>query len=104
PWMKTLAANIHNFDDSFLGIVNLGRKAIDQHGIYWPAMLIVAAAAAAQYYQSKQLMPQPEDARGLRQILREAGQGKQADQAEVNAAVGRGTLFLIPGMVFIFGL
>jgi YidC/Oxa1 family membrane protein insertase len=104
PWMKSLAADIHNFDDSLLGFVNLARKAIGPLGIYWPAMLIVALAAVAQYFQSRQLMPQPKDSRSLRQILREAGQGKQADQSEVNAAVGRGTLFLVPGMVFLFGL
>ncbi len=103
-WLQTLSHDIHRFDDSLLGVVNLGRKAIDVHGIYWPAMIIVAASAAAQYYQSRQLMPQSKDARPLRQILREAGQGKQADQTEVNAAVGRGTMFLIPGMVFVFGL
>jgi membrane protein insertase Oxa1/YidC/SpoIIIJ len=103
-WMQTLAHDIHRFDDSLLGFVNLGRKAADQHGIYWPALAIVALSAVFQYYQSKQLMPQPKESRGLRQILREAGQGKQADQAEVSAAVGRGTLLLVPGMVFIFGL
>jgi membrane protein insertase Oxa1/YidC/SpoIIIJ len=103
-WMQTLSHNIHRFDDSLLGFVNLGRKAIDQHGVYWPAMIIVALAGLAQFYQSRQLMPKSQDSRSLRQILREAGQGKQADQTEVSAAVGRGTLFLIPGMVFIFGL
>ncbi|MBX4190490.1 YidC/Oxa1 family membrane protein insertase [Candidatus Saccharibacteria bacterium] len=103
-WMETLSHNIHRFDNSLLGVVDLGRKAIGPHGIYWPAMLIVALAAITQFFQSRQLMPQSQDARSLRQILREAGQGRQADQSEVNAAVGRGTLFLIPGMVFIFGL
>lgn len=103
-WMQHLSHNIHLFDNSLLGVVDLGRKAIGADGIYWPAMLIVAASAVTQYYQSKQLMPQSKDARSLRQILRDAGQGKQADQMEVNAAVGRGTLFLVPGMVFIFGL
>lgn len=103
-WLQTLSNNIHRFDDSLLGFVNLGRKAIGPTGIYWPALLIVAAAAMAQYFQSKQLMPQSKDSRSLRQILREAGQGKKADQTEVNAAVGRGTMFLIPGMVFLFGL
>jgi YidC/Oxa1 family membrane protein insertase len=103
-WMQTLAHDIHRFDDSLLGVVNLGRKAIGPAGIYWPGMIIVALAAAAQYFQSRQLMPQSNDSRSLRQILREAGQGKQADQSEVNAAVGRGTLLLVPGMVFIFGL
>jgi YidC/Oxa1 family membrane protein insertase len=103
-WLQTLSNNIHRFDDSLLGFVNLGRKAFGPTGIYWPALLIVAAAAMAQYFQSKQLMPQSKDSRSLRQILREAGQGKKADQTEVNAAVGRGTMFLIPGMVFLFGL
>ncbi len=103
-WMKALSHNIHKFDDTLLGLVNLGRKAVDNHGVYWPAMIIVALAAATQFYQSRQLMPKTKDSKGLRQILRDAGEGKQADQSEVNAAVGRGTLFLIPGMVFIFGL
>jgi membrane protein insertase Oxa1/YidC/SpoIIIJ len=67
-------------------------------------VIIAAAAAVAQYYQSKQLMPQSKDARGLRAILSEAGQGKQADQSEVNAAVGRSTMFLVPVMVFIFAI
>jgi membrane protein insertase Oxa1/YidC/SpoIIIJ len=40
----------------------------------------------------------------LRKILSEAGQGKQADQSEVNAAVGRSTMFLVPGLVFIFAI
>jgi YidC/Oxa1 family membrane protein insertase len=103
-WIQTLSQDISKFDDSFIHLVDLGRKALGASGIYWPALLLVALSAIAQYYQSKQLMPKSEDARSLRQILREAGQGRQAEQSEVNAAVGRGTLFLIPGMVFIFGL
>ncbi|HET7529290.1 MAG TPA: YidC/Oxa1 family membrane protein insertase [Candidatus Saccharimonadales bacterium] len=104
PWINALSHNIHRFDNSLLGIVDLGKKAIGNNGIYWPALLLVAASAVTQYIQSKQLMPHDKEARGLRQILRDAGQGKQADQTEVNAAVGRGTLFLVPGMVFVFGL
>jgi YidC/Oxa1 family membrane protein insertase len=86
-WMKVLAGDIHKFDDSLLGFISLSRKAIGPLGVYWPAMVIVALAAIAQYFQSKQLMPQSEDSRSLKQILREAGQGRQADQSEVNAAL-----------------
>src|SRR5205823_2767462 len=39
-----------------------------------------------------------------RAILKEAGQGKSADQQEVNAAVGRGTMIFIPFIVFLVGL
>ncbi len=101
-WMKELQSNIHRFDDSLFGVVNLTRKAIGP--LYWPAILIAAASAVAQYLQSKQLMPRSKDARSLKQILREAGKGKNADQSEVNAAVGRSTQMLIPAMVFLFAM
>ena len=103
-WLDTLAVNIHQFDSSLFGVVDLTRSALGPKGTYWPALVIVALSAVVQFVQSKQLMPQAADARSLKTILSEAGKGKQADQSEVNAAVGRGTLYLIPGFVFIFGL
>ena len=103
-WIQTLSTDISKFDDSLFHFVDLGRKAIGPAGVYWPAMIIVALSAAAQYFQSKQLMPTSKDSRGLRRILSEAGKGKTADQSEVNAAVMKNTQFLIPGVVFIFGL
>lgn len=102
-WMRNLADNIHLFDNTLLNIVDLGKAALPKDGgVYWPAMLIVTASAAAQYFQAKQLMPQTKDSKTLRQILKGAGEGQQADQAEVNAAVGRSTRFFIPVMIFIF--
>lgn len=104
PWIEHLSTNIHKFDDTLIGLVNLTRPALGDKGIYWAGILIAAASAIAQYYQTKQLMPQAQDARSLRSILKEAGQGKSADQTEVNAAVGRTTLVLIPGLVFVFAV
>ncbi len=103
-WIKHLSTNIHNFDNTLLGAVDLTRTAVGKSGIYWPAMAIVIASAITQYLQSKQLMPQDPQARSLRKILSEAGSGKQADQSEVNAAVGRGTVFIVPFMVFAFSI
>jgi YidC/Oxa1 family membrane protein insertase len=102
-WMETLAGNIHRFDNTLFGVVDLSRSALHSGGgVYWPAMIIVAGSAIAQYFQAKQLMPTSTDQRGLRAILKDAGDGKQADQSEVNAAVGRSTRFLLPVMIFIF--
>ncbi len=102
-WMRALAHNIHLFDNTLFGVVNLSRAALNSGGgIYVPAMLIVLGSALAQYYQSKQLMPVSKDQRSLRDILKSAGAGKQADQSEVNAAVGRSTRFLLPVMIFLF--
>ncbi len=103
-WVKSLTADIHHFDATLFGQIDLTRPALHKGVVYWPAMIIVAGSAIAQYFQSKQLMPQPKDARGLKSILSEAGQGRSADQQEVNAAVGRATLFLIPGVIFLVSL
>ncbi len=102
PWMKHLTTNIHLFDNTLFGIVNLGRSAFSASGIYWPAMIIVVLSAISQYYQSKQLMPTSKDQKGLRQIMKDAGSGKQADQSEVSAAVGKSTQYLLPIMIFLF--
>lgn len=102
-WMQELKQNIHMFDNTLFGVVNLGRAALNAGGgIYWPAMALVVGSAVTQYFQSSQLMPKTQDQRSLRQILKEAGSGKEADQTELNAAVGRSTRFLIPAMIFLF--
>ncbi len=100
PWMKELAHNIHLFDNTLFGLVDLKKVAIGPAGVYFPALVIVLGSAAAQFYQSRQLLPTSKDAKSLREILKSAGDGKQAEQSEVNEAVGRSTQYLLP--VFIF--
>lgn len=103
PGLKALASNIQNFDATLFGVVDLGRAAINKSGgVYYPALIIVLASAVAQFYQSKQLLPNAKDGRGLRTILKDAGKGKQAEQSEVSAAVGQSTRYLLPFMIVIF--
>lgn len=104
PWIKELIADPSKFDNSLVGIIDLSRAAVPKGGggLYVPAFILVAMSAVAQYYQGKQLMPQSGEAKKLRDILREASEGKQADQSEMAAATGRFTQFMIPGFVFIF--
>lgn len=101
-WMKHLASNIASFDGTLFGVVDLTKAALSKDGVYWPAMIIVLGSAVTQYFQSVQLLPQDKDARKLRDILKDAGKGQQADQSEVNAAISRGTRFLLPAMIFLF--
>jgi YidC/Oxa1 family membrane protein insertase len=104
-WMKELAADVSKFDNSLFGLIDLSRPAISQNGVWYiPALIIVSLSAVAQYYQGKQLMPSSKDAKKLRDILKEASQGKQADQSEMTAATGRFTVYMIPAFVFIFTL
>lgn len=101
-WLKELAENIHKFDNTLFGVVDLSRAAIGAKGFYLPAFLLVIASAVMQFITSKQTLPTPKDAPKFREILTSAADGKPADQTEVNAAVGRTTIYIIPAMVFFF--
>lgn len=99
-WIKDLGAGIAKFDNSLFGLIDLNRAAIPRGGsVYIPALIIAIASAILQYLQSKQLLPGSMERKTLRQILREAGNGKQADQGEVNAAVSRSTSFILPALI-----
>jgi len=101
-WIKQLASHPKDFDYTFLGFINLSRSALSSKGLYFPALLLVLGSAIVQFLSTRQLMPTDKNSRKLRDILKAAGDGKQADQTEVNAAVGRTTQYLIPFMVFFF--
>ncbi len=102
PWLKDLAANLNSFDETLFGLVDLTRPAVGPAGFYLGAFLLVLGSATIQFIQSTQLMPKPKDGRTLKQILKDAASGKEADQTEVSAAVMRGTRFLIPVMILLF--
>jgi membrane protein insertase Oxa1/YidC/SpoIIIJ len=57
-----------------------------------------------QYLQSKQLMMTDKSARSMRQILKDTSSGKQVDQAEVQAATGRMTMYFFPALLFFISL
>lgn len=103
PWLKTLATDINKFDGTLLGFIDLKRPALNPGGgFYYPALALVLGSAAAQFFQSKQLLPQSKESRSLRTILKDAGGGKQSDQAEVNAAIGQSTKWFLPVFLIIF--
>ena len=101
-WMKNLASNIGQFDSTLLGFINLKRAALVNGVIYWPAMALVFGSALAQFFQSRQLMPKSDDSRKLRQILKDASNGKNSDNSEVNASIMKTTQYFIPFMIFFF--
>ncbi len=101
-WIQHIAHNPQDFKETFLGFVDLTRSALGPKGLYIPAMLLVVGSAVIQFLTSRQLMPADKETRKLRDILKAAGDGKQTDQSEVNAAVGRSTQYIIPLMVFLF--
>jgi membrane protein insertase Oxa1/YidC/SpoIIIJ len=100
--MQHLAENIKAFDNSLFGLIDLSKAALSPTGAYLPALALVFLSAGIQFLTSRQLMPRDKDSRKLRHILKAAGEGQPADQAEVNAAVGRSMQYVIPVMVLVF--
>lgn len=81
--IREIINNPDNFNEKLFGVIDLTENALSNAWI----LAIALVAAITQYYMSKQLMPQTDSKRGLRQIMSEAAEGKQADQAEMNALI-----------------
>lgn len=103
-WLQHLAANISQFDETLVGIVDLTRAPSGPQGLYMPALIIALLSSTAQFFQSKQLLPNDKNARKLRDILKSAGSGEQADQAEMQAAISRSTIYVLPAIIFFVTL
>jgi len=102
PAISQLIKHPDQFNEKLLGIVDLTKPAIGSHGVDVVLVLLAVVAAATQYVMSKQTMPQTDSKKRLRDIMSEAANGKQADQADMNAAVmGKMMKFLPIFMFFI---
>lgn len=102
PYMQDLNEDLSQFDNTLFGVVDLSRAAVsDETGFYLPAFLLVLGSAVVQFASIKQTMPSDKDARKLREILRDAGSGKQAESSEVNAAMGRNMSYVLPIFILI---
>lgn len=101
--IRYLIANPDSFNEMFLGFIDLTQHAIGGSGATGPFLFIIAISAGIlQYISTKQTMPQSTSSKGLRQIMSEAAEGKEADQAEMNAVVMQKMVKFIPiFMVFV---
>ena len=96
--VKDLLANPDNFNEMFLGFINLTEHAIGPP-INIFLILLALAAAVTQYIISKQTSPTTTSKR-LRDVLAEAGEGKQPDQAELNAVMMSKMVKFLPFIMF----
>lgn len=100
PVVERLIQHPETFNQNFLGMIDLTKQAVSQHGAEVALVLLALAAAVLQFFLSKQLSPNSDSKRRLRDVLAEAGQGKDADQAEVNAIMMRKMMKVLPVMLF----
>ena len=88
------------FNERLLGVVDLTKAAITTTGVDWILIILAVIAAVTQYIMSKQTMPHGPTQKGLRQVMAEAAEGKEADQAEMNAIVMNKMIKVLPFMMF----
>lgn len=100
PAVKELVADPSHFNQNFLGFIDLTRNAISNEGVVWGLVVLALIAAVMQFLLSKQMSPNGTSEKRLRDVLAEAGQGKEADQAEVNAIVMSKMMKVMPIMLF----
>lgn len=100
PVVKELIANPDNFNQNFLGFIDLTQHAISENGVVIGLLVLALLASLLQFLLSKQMSPNANNNKRLRDVLAEAGQGKEADQAEVNAIVMRKMMKFMPVMLF----
>lgn len=101
--VKDLLANPDSFHRMFLGFVDITQHAIGSNGVNVFLFLLAIAAAATQYIVSRQTSPTTSTKR-LRDVLAEAGEGKQPDQAELNAVMTSKMIKFLPFMMFFIML
>lgn len=101
--VKNLLANPESFDPLFFGVIDLTQHAITTEGISIFLVILAGVAAYTQYIISKQTAPQTTTKR-LRDVLAEAGEGKEPDQAELNAVVMGKMIKFLPILMFFIML
>ena len=97
--IRRLVENPDTFNQYFLGIVDITSTAVTESGIDIFLLVIAVLAAVTQYLISKQTNPSGKSKR-LRDVLAEASEGKEPDQAELNAVVMGKMVKILPIMMF----
>lgn len=101
--VRQLLDNPESFNRHFLGFVDLTKHAIGNGSFDIFLIALAVLAAVTQYIISRQTSPQTSKKR-LRDVLAEAGEGKQPDQAELNAVVMGKMMKFLPILMFVIML
>lgn len=101
--VKHLINNPDSFNKLFLGFMDITQPAFSSNGVDVVLIVLAGVAAYTQYIISKQTAPQTSTKR-LRDVLAEAGDGKEPDQSELNAVMMSKMTKLLPFMMFFIML
>jgi len=94
--VKHIIENPSAFNEKLFGLVDLTQQAFSNGRVDVFLVVLAVVAAIGQYIQSKQTMPQVGDKRRLRDILKAAADGQEADQSDINNAIMGKMIFVLP--------
>jgi len=100
--IKDLIANPSHFNEKMLGFLDLSRQAIvsNPFAVNIFVLILAVGAAITQYIMSKQTSPQQQTNKRLRDIMKEAADGTQSSQSEMNAIMMNKMVKFLPIMMF----
>lgn len=101
--IKALIENPESFNERLFGFIDLTAHAISQNGVDIFLVILAIVAAVTQYIISKQTMPQTSTKR-FRDVMAEAADGKQPDQAELNAVMMSKMVKILPLIMLVIML
>lgn len=93
-----ILANPSHFSEKLFGALDLTQTAHQS----WIIALLAVATAIFQYIQSRQVLPQADSKRRLRDILKEQAEGGAVDQSEMSAVLSRRLVTIMPVIVLVF--
>lgn len=98
--IKKLIENPDSFNQKMLGFIDLTKTTFSDQRINIALLALALISAVTQYIMSKQTMPQTGPKKKLRDIMKDAADGKQHDQSDMNAAVMNNMIKFMPIMMF----
>lgn len=100
--ISTLIDKPQDFHPQLFGVVDLSTKAVPINDFSSAFLFILAISSAIlQWYMTKQQQPEDSKKRRLRDVMKEAADGKEADQTEINQIVSKQMSFMLPLMMFM---
>lgn len=101
--VNQLSEVTYDFQPKLFGIVDLGVRSGFSSISSLIIMLFAFGSALTQYWISRQQLPskKSQKSRTFRQIMREAADGKEPDQAELNAVMSSQMSFMMPVMMLL---
>ena len=106
PVIKRVIENPDDFNQMLFGFVDMTKHAITTNPlvINWAIFALVIISAITQYIMSKQTSPTTGKKKKVSEIMKEAAEGKEANQSEMNAAVSQTMIKYMPVMMFFIML